>query len=52
MLMTQFIALGLAWNLWADPTRTVAALLAVVAVVVIAGVVHPASMAALDEAEV
>lgn len=48
VVMAQLIVLGLAWNLWADPTRVLSAVLAVVGVVVIAGLVHPASTKVLE----
>ncbi|MDQ6524643.1 hypothetical protein RB608_13575 [Nocardioides sp. LHD-245] len=46
VLITQLIVLGLAWNL--RDQILVAAGLAVVGVVVIAAVIHPATVAALD----
>jgi hypothetical protein len=49
VVMTQLIQLGLAWNFWAGSTKPVAAVLAVVAVVVVAGLVHPASTRVLEE---
>jgi hypothetical protein len=50
VVMAQLIQLGLAWNLWADRTRPLAAGLAVVALLVIVGLLHPAStQALLDE---
>jgi hypothetical protein len=49
VVMAQLIQLGLAWNLWEGSTKPLAAALAVVAVVVIAGLVHPASTAVLEE---
>lgn len=49
VLMTQLVALGLAWNLRAGETRPVAAALAVVAVVVLAAMLQPTSVAALEE---
>ena len=48
VVVAQLIALGLAWNLWEGQTKPFAAILAVLAVVVVAGIVHPASMAALE----
>ena len=49
VVMAQLIQLGLAWNLWAGQTKPLAAGLAVVALVVIAGLLHPASTHALLE---
>ncbi|MCF6379758.1 hypothetical protein L2K70_19270 [Nocardioides KLBMP 9356] len=48
VVMAQLILLGLAWNLWAGSTKPVSAGLAVVGLVVIAGLVHPASTRALE----
>ena len=48
VVMAQLIVLGLAWNLWAGGPRPLSALLAVVGVVVIAGLVHPASTQVLE----
>lgn len=47
VLLTQLIQLGLAWNL--RDAALVALVLAVSALVVLAGVVHPASMEALAD---
>lgn len=49
VLMTQLVVLGLAWNLRAGDTRLVAVALAVGAAVVLAGMLHPASVAALED---
>ncbi len=49
VVMAQLIQLGLAWNLWAGSTKPLSAALAVVALVVIAGLVHPASTEVLEE---
>ncbi|MDR7251228.1 hypothetical protein J2X46_000200 [Nocardioides sp. BE266] len=49
VVMVQLIQLGLAWNLWAGSTKPLSIGLAVVALVVIAGLVHPASTAVLEE---
>jgi len=46
-LLTQLIALGLAWNVRGRPG--LAAVLAVVAVVVVAGLLHPSSTDTLEE---
>ncbi len=48
VVMAQLIQLGLAWNLWTGSTKLVAAGLAVVALVVIAGLLHPASTEVLE----
>ena len=49
IMLAQLIQLGLAWNLRSAPTTVVAVLIALVAVVVIAGLVHPASVEALED---
>ena len=46
--MSQLILLGLAWNLWAGSTKPLSAGLAVVGLVVIAGLLHPASTRELE----
>jgi hypothetical protein len=48
VVMAQLIVLGLAWNLWAGSTKPVSAALAVVGLVVIAGLLHPASTRVLE----
>jgi peptidoglycan/LPS O-acetylase OafA/YrhL len=48
VVMAQLIVLGLAWNLWDGSTKPLSAGLAVVALVVIAGLVHPASTRVLE----
>ena len=48
ILLAQLIQLGLAWSFRGGQTTVVAVVIAVVAVVVIAGLVHPASVDALD----
>ena len=48
VVMSQLILLGLAWNLWAGSTKPLAAGLAVVGLVVIAGLLHPASTRQLE----
>ncbi|WP_210650605.1 hypothetical protein [Nocardioides sp. SYSU D00065] len=48
VVMAQLIQLGLAWNFWAGSTRALAAGLAVVALVVVLGVMHPASTEVLE----
>ena len=49
VLLAQLVALGLAWNLRAGPTTVVAIALAVVALVVVAGLLHPASIDVLED---
>ena len=49
VVLTQLIQLGLAWSFWGGQTRLVAAGIAVAALVVLAGLFHPASIAALSE---
>ena len=48
VLLAQLIALGLAWNLRGEPTTLVAVGLAAVALVVVAGLVHPDSVDVLE----
>ena len=48
-VLAQLIQLGLAWSFRGEPTTLVAVGLAVVAVVVLAGIFHPASLQALSE---
>ena len=50
VLLPQLIQLGLAWNFRDGDTRPVAIGLALVSVVVLGGLFHPASMRALDQA--
>ncbi|QZY30161.1 hypothetical protein [Nocardioides coralli] len=49
VVLAQLIQLGLAWSFRGDGTTWVAILLAVAGVVVIAGVLHPASLEALAD---
>ncbi len=49
VVMAQLIQLGLAWNLWAGTTKPISAGLAVVALLVISGVLHPASTRVLED---
>jgi hypothetical protein len=51
VLLAQLIWLGLAWSFRGSPTTVVAVVLAVSAVLVLAGLLHPASMAALNRPE-
>jgi hypothetical protein len=48
VVMTQLICLGLAWNYWGEGTKPISIGLALVALVVIAGLLHPESTAALE----
>ena len=50
-LLAQLIQLGLAWSFRGGATTWVAVVLALVALVVIAGLLHPTSMDALAETE-
>lgn len=49
VVMAQLILLGLAWNLWGTGTKPISVGLALVALVVILGLVHPATTAVLEE---
>ena len=49
VVMAQLIQLGLAWNFRDAPTTLVAIGLAVVALVVIAGLLHPATTRVLED---
>ena len=49
IVVTQVIALGLAWNFLGGSTTWLSVILAVVAVVVLAGLLHPASIEALSD---
>ncbi|MDN5892955.1 MAG: hypothetical protein L0H93_02920 [Nocardioides sp.] len=51
IILAQLIQLGLAWNLRGGETTVVAAVLAVVAVIVIVGLLHPASIEHLADEE-
>jgi len=48
VVMAQLIQLGLAWNLWAGSTKPLSVGLATVALVVVAGLLHPASTEVLE----
>ncbi len=48
VLLAQLIWLGLAWNFRTGDTRPVAIVLAVVAAIVLAGLLHPRSIDALE----
>lgn len=49
VMMAELILLGLAWNLRGGETTLLAVVLAVVALVAIGGLLHPASTAVLEE---
>jgi hypothetical protein len=49
IVLSQLIQLGVAWSFRGGSTTLVAVALAVVALVVVAGVLHPASIEALSE---
>jgi hypothetical protein len=49
VVLAQLIQLGVAWSFRSGGTAFVAAVLAVTAVVTLAGIFHPASLRALDE---
>ena len=48
IVLAQLIQLGLAWNFRAAPTTWLAVVLAVMALVVLFGIFHPASIRALE----
>ena len=48
IVVTQVLALGLAWNFLGGSTTWISVVLAVVAVVVLVGLLHPASVEALS----
>ena len=48
VVMTQLICLGLAWNFWGGQTKPISVALALVALVVIAGRLHPESTEVLE----
>jgi hypothetical protein len=52
VVLTQLLQLGLAWSFRGGVTTVASVALAVVALVVLAGIFHPASLAALDSAGV
>jgi len=51
ILLAQLIGLGLAWNLRGGETTLVSVAIAVVALIVIAGMLHPASIEAMNDAD-
>lgn len=48
LVLAQLLQLGVAWNFWGGSSTPVAVVLAVLALVVLAGIFHPASLEALD----
>jgi hypothetical protein len=51
VVLAQLIQLGVAWSFRTGPTAVVSVVLTVVAVVVLVGVFHPASLRAVEEAD-
>ena len=51
ILLAQLIGLGLAWNLRGGETTIVSVAIAVVALIVIAGMLHPASIEAINDVD-
>lgn len=51
VVLAQLIWLGVAWNFRGGTTTVVSAVLVVVAVVVLAGIFHPHSLRAVEEAD-
>lgn len=49
VLLAQLIQLGVAWSFWGGDTTWVAVILGVVALLVLAGLLHPQSVDALNE---
>ena len=49
VVMAQLIQLGVAWSFWGGASTPAAVGLGVVALVVLAGIFHPASIAALSD---
>ena len=49
LVMAQLIQLGVAWSFWGGSSTPAAVALGVVALVVLVGVFHPASLAALSD---
>ena len=47
--MAQLIQLGVAWDYWGGGTTWVSVLLGVVALIVLAGLLHPQSIDALND---
>jgi protein-S-isoprenylcysteine O-methyltransferase Ste14 len=51
IVLAQLIQLGVAWSFWGGSTTVVAIAVAAVAVIVLVGVFHPASLEALEAAD-
>ena len=51
ILLAQLMGLGLAWNLRGGETTVVSVGIAVVSLIVIAGMLHPASIEAINRAD-
>ncbi|MBA2956643.1 hypothetical protein GON03_01240 [Nocardioides sp. MAH-18] len=51
VVLAQLIQLGVAWSFWGGSTTAVAIAVALVAVIVLVGVFHPASIEALEAAD-
>ena len=51
LVLAQLIQLGLAYNFWGGATTTVSVVLGLVALIVIVGLLHPASIEALSHEE-
>lgn len=51
ILLAQLIGLGLAWNLRGGETTIISVAIGVVAVIVLAGMLHPASIDALNDVD-
>jgi hypothetical protein len=51
ILLAQLIQLGLAWNFWGGETTVISVVIGVVAVVVLLGMLHPASLDVLERAD-
>ena len=51
VVLAQLIQLGVAWSFWGGSTTAVAIGVGLVAVVVLVGIFHPASLAALEAAD-
>ena len=51
ILLAQLMGLGLAWNLRGGDTTLVSVAIAVAALIVLVGMLHPASIEAINEAD-
>lgn len=51
VVLAQLIQLGLAWGLWGGGSHVAAVVVAVVGVLVLAGIFHPGSLSALERRE-